>query len=52
MKFVGLFVIVLAGINTIADLWDLLGDLKLTKVALHSVFTLNLLLLFTGCSFT
>ena len=32
MKFVGLFVILLAGLATIQDLWSLLGDLTLTKV--------------------
>ena len=32
VKFVGLFVVLLAGLNTISDLWDLLGDLNLTMV--------------------
>ncbi|XP_062502290.1 protein O-mannosyl-transferase 2-like [Corticium candelabrum] len=45
VKFVGLFVIVLAGINTIADLWDLLGDLKLTKLHLAQHFAARALCL-------
>lgn len=32
VKFVGLFVVILAGVSTISDLWDLLGDLNLSKV--------------------
>jgi dolichyl-phosphate-mannose-protein mannosyltransferase len=32
VKFVGLFVILLAGLNTVYDLWGLLGDLSLTMV--------------------
>ncbi len=33
VKWVGLFVIALVGLTTINDLWDLLGDLSLTKVS-------------------
>ena len=32
MKWVGLFVIALVGLTTIKDLWDLLGDLRLSMV--------------------
>ncbi|NXY49167.1 POMT2 transferase, partial [Ceuthmochares aereus] len=32
VKFVGLFVVLLVGLNTIYDLWDLLGDLSLSLV--------------------
>lgn len=37
VKFVGLFVILLVGVNTAGDLWRLLGDLRLslTDVTLH-----------------
>jgi Dolichyl-phosphate-mannose--protein O-mannosyl transferase len=28
VKFVGLFVVILVGIHTAADLWDVLGDLS------------------------
>ena len=35
VKFVGLFVILLVGINTIAQLWDIMGDL--TKPFLHTI---------------
>ena len=34
VKFVGLFIILLAGINTAWDLWELLGDLTLSLVHL------------------
>ncbi|XP_072284506.1 protein O-mannosyl-transferase 2 [Pyxicephalus adspersus] len=30
VKFVGLFVVILVGLNTVSDLWRLLGDLSLT----------------------
>ena len=32
VKFVGLFVVVLAGLCTASDLWNLLGDLSLPLV--------------------
>ncbi|NWX02850.1 POMT2 transferase, partial [Caloenas nicobarica] len=32
VKFVGLFVVLFVGLNTISDLWDLLGDLSLSLV--------------------
>ncbi|NXV86398.1 POMT2 transferase, partial [Calonectris borealis] len=32
VKFVGLFVVLLVGLNTIYDLWDLLGNLSLSLV--------------------
>ncbi|NXR10126.1 POMT2 transferase, partial [Semnornis frantzii] len=32
VKFVGLFVVLLVGLNTIHDLWDLLGNLSLSLV--------------------
>lgn len=33
VKFVGLFVVLLVGLNTIYDLWDLLGNLNLSLVS-------------------
>ena len=33
VKWVGLFVILLAGLATIKELWDLLGDLDLSMVS-------------------
>lgn len=32
VKFVGLFVILLVGLNTVGDLWGVLGDLSLSLV--------------------
>ena len=32
VKWVGLFIILLVGLSTAKDLWDLLGNLKLTMV--------------------
>uniref|UniRef100_F6RIS2 Dolichyl-phosphate-mannose--protein mannosyltransferase n=1 Tax=Ornithorhynchus anatinus TaxID=9258 RepID=F6RIS2_ORNAN len=34
VKFVGLFIVLHVGLNTISDLWELLGDLSLTLVML------------------
>ena len=39
VKFVGLFVILLVGINTAGDLWTLLGDLHLSLVYKGSTST-------------
>lgn len=36
VKFVGLFVVLLVGLNTIYDLWDLLGDLNLSLVSVKT----------------
>jgi len=36
VKWVGLFVITLVGLRTVRDLWDLLGDLRNTKVRYNS----------------
>lgn len=35
VKFVGLFVILLVGLNTIEQLWFILGDLKISAVIYH-----------------
>jgi dolichyl-phosphate-mannose-protein mannosyltransferase len=45
VKFVGLFVILLAGLNTVYDLWGLLGDLSLTMVDLAQHFAARVLCL-------
>lgn len=37
VKFVGLFVIILVGVNTARDLWKLLGDLRVTLVSLKGL---------------
>lgn len=44
VKFVGLFVILLVGLNTLSDLWRLLGDLSLSLV--NSTIVLMLLFLY------
>lgn len=36
VKFVGLFVVLLVGLNTIYDLWDLLGNLSLSLVSVKN----------------
>uniref|UniRef100_A0A8C0AYK9 Protein O-mannosyl-transferase 2 n=1 Tax=Buteo japonicus TaxID=224669 RepID=A0A8C0AYK9_9AVES len=41
VKFVGLFVVLLVGLNTIYDLWDLLGNLSLSLVSVRN-FSLSL----------
>ncbi|KAA8582270.1 hypothetical protein FQN60_009010 [Etheostoma spectabile] len=38
VKFVGLFIILLVGLNTVWDLWRLLGDLSLTLVEIAKHF--------------
>uniref|UniRef100_A0A663DPQ3 Protein O-mannosyl-transferase 2 n=1 Tax=Aquila chrysaetos chrysaetos TaxID=223781 RepID=A0A663DPQ3_AQUCH len=47
VKFVGLFVVLLVGLNTIYDLWDLLGNLSLSlvsvKKALYASFQSQLI---------
>ncbi|XP_053139923.1 protein O-mannosyl-transferase 2 isoform X2 [Hemicordylus capensis] len=45
VKFVGLFVVILVGLNTISDLWKLLGDLSLSLVTLAKHFLARLLCL-------
>lgn len=37
VKWVGLFVIVLVGVTTIKDLWDLMGDLELSMVSFPDI---------------
>lgn len=36
VKFVGLFVVLLVGLNTIYDLWELLGDLSFSLVSVYN----------------
>ncbi|XP_031436034.1 protein O-mannosyl-transferase 2 [Clupea harengus] len=43
VKFVGLFIILLAGINTAWDLWELLGDLTLSLVGFGKHFLARVL---------
>eukprot|EP01137_Pigoraptor_chileana_P031262 Opistho-2@18832 len=45
VKWVGLFIIAYVGLVTIADLWDLLGDLSLTKRVLFDHFVARALCL-------
>ncbi|XP_060118727.1 protein O-mannosyl-transferase 2 [Heteronotia binoei] len=45
VKFVGLFVVLLVGLNTIYDLWELLGDLSLSLVTLGKHFLARVLCL-------
>ncbi|XP_054828782.1 protein O-mannosyl-transferase 2 isoform X2 [Eublepharis macularius] len=45
VKFVGLFVVLLVGLNTVYDLWELLGDLSLSLVTLGKHFFARVLCL-------
>ncbi|XP_015273849.1 PREDICTED: protein O-mannosyl-transferase 2 [Gekko japonicus] len=45
VKFVGLFVVLLVGLNTIYNLWELLGDLSLSLVTLGKHFMARVLCL-------
>uniref|UniRef100_A0A8C9FE83 Protein O-mannosyl-transferase 2 n=1 Tax=Pavo cristatus TaxID=9049 RepID=A0A8C9FE83_PAVCR len=45
VKFVGLFVVLLVGLNTINDLWDLLGNLNLSLVTFGKHFLARVLCL-------
>ncbi|KAJ6661298.1 hypothetical protein lerEdw1_015435 [Lerista edwardsae] len=45
VKFVGLFVVLLVGLNTIYDLWELLGDLSFSLVTLGKHFLARVLCL-------
>ncbi|XP_039194747.1 protein O-mannosyl-transferase 2-like [Crotalus tigris] len=45
VKFVGLFVVFLVGLNTICELWQLLGDLSLSLVTLGKHFLAHVLCL-------
>lgn len=48
VKFVGLFVVLLVGLNTICDLWELLGDLSLSLVSFWCFYLTLLRLVFVG----
>ena len=37
VKFVGLFVILLIGVSTVAEFWQLLGDLTVPMVSNHMI---------------
>lgn len=43
VKFVGLFIIVQVGLNTISDLWQLFGDLSLSLVRTQALMEMSLL---------
>ncbi|XP_042293703.1 protein O-mannosyl-transferase 2 isoform X5 [Sceloporus undulatus] len=45
VKFVGLFVVLFVGLNTVCDLWELLGDLSLSLVTLGKHFLARVLCL-------
>uniref|UniRef100_A0A8D2LNT6 Protein O-mannosyl-transferase 2 n=1 Tax=Varanus komodoensis TaxID=61221 RepID=A0A8D2LNT6_VARKO len=45
VKFVGLFVVLLVGVNTLCDLWELLGDLSLSLVTIGKHFLARVLCL-------
>lgn len=49
VKFVGLFVVLLVGLNTIYDLWDLLGNLSLSLVSFKG-FSLSVSLFCLLCN--
>lgn len=42
VKFVGLFIIVQVGLNTISDLWHLFGDLSLSLVRTQALVEMSL----------
>lgn len=44
VKFVGLFIILQVGCNTISDLWHLFGDLNLSVVRTQELLEMSLLL--------
>lgn len=51
VKFVGLFVVFLVGLNTIYDLWDLLGNLSLSLVSVKNFFIRRVSLFCLLCNF-